>query len=37
MRKQITPMTVLMALVTAASFLAKVKYGVSISGFFGGK
>jgi hypothetical protein len=31
-RKQITPMTVLMALFTAALFLAKVKYG-----FFGGK
>ena len=32
MRKQITPMAVLMALVTGAAFLAKVKYG-----FFGGK
>jgi hypothetical protein len=31
-RKQLTPMTVLMALVTAAAFLAKAKYG-----FFGGK
>jgi hypothetical protein len=32
MRKQITPMTVLMFLITTAAFLAKVKYG-----FFGGK
>ena len=32
MRKQITPMAVLMFLVTSAAFLAKVKYG-----FFGGK
>ena len=32
MRKQITPMTVLMVLFTTALFLAKVKYG-----FFGGK
>ena len=32
MRKQITPMTVLMFLLTTAAFLAKVKYG-----FFGGK
>ena len=30
MRKQLTPMTVLMALVTAASFLAKVKYGFHV-------
>lgn len=34
MRKQLTPMTVLMTLVTAAAFLAKAKYGY---GFFGGK
>jgi hypothetical protein len=32
MRKQLTPMSVLMTLVAAASFLAKAKYG-----FFGGK
>lgn len=32
MRRQITPMTVLVFLVTTAAFLAKVKYG-----FFGGK
>ncbi len=31
MRKQITPMSVLVFLVTTAAFLAKVKYG-----FFGG-
>ncbi len=30
--KRITPMTVLVFLVTSAAFLAKVKYG-----FFGGK
>jgi hypothetical protein len=36
-RKQITPMTVLMFLVATAAFLAKVKYGHETFGFFGGK
>ena len=37
MRKQLTPMSALVLLVTTAAFLAKVKYGFSTEGFFGGK
>jgi hypothetical protein len=39
LRKHITPMMVLVALVTAASFVGNAKYGFGVSplGFFGGK
>lgn len=35
--RKLTPITVLLFLVSTAAFLGKAKYGYSLEGFFGGK